>query len=60
LCIFIEHPVYECTMEGVCATAVRADLVCHADNSAHNTLAAPAVAAAACYLVQRVVHGVVS
>ena len=47
-------------MEGVCATAVRADLVCHADNSAHNTLAAPAVAAAACYLVQRVVHGVVS
>ena len=38
---------YTCTMDpkGVCATVVRADLVCHAHNSTHNTLAVPAVAA---------------
>ena len=36
--------VYDFTMdpEGACVKVVRAGLVCHAHNSTHNTLAAPA------------------
>ena len=44
--------------KGVCATVVRAGLVCHAHNSTHNTLAAPVIAPLHC-LVQRVLRKVI-
>jgi len=44
--------------EGLCTTVVRARLVCHGYNSAHNTLASPAVAPLRC-LLQRVLYKVI-